>query len=155
MQILKSISGNEIKVFAQTVENEALEQIKNLSNFEAYTDSKIRIMPDCHAGAGCTIGTTMTIKDKVTPNLVGVDIGCGMLTIKLKNTEIDLADLDEVINKYIPNGHKVHSESQAKFDFSDLRCKREVNLIRASKAIGSLGGGNHFIEVGKNSKDEL
>lgn len=155
MRTLKLKSGNEIKIFAQTIEYDALEQIKSLGNFEAYTNSKIRIMPDCHAGAGCTIGTTMTITDKVTPNLVGVDIGCGMLTVKLKNKEINLQQLDEAINKFVPNGFNIHAKSQAKFNFDNLRCKKNVDIVRASKSIGSLGGGNHFIEVGKSSKNEL
>ncbi len=155
MKILRFKSGNIIKVFAETIESEALEQIKSLGEFKAYSDSKIRIMPDCHAGAGCVIGTTMTISDKVTPNLVGVDIGCGMLTVKLRNKEIDLEQLDMVINKYVPSGSNIHSETQAMFDFDRLRCKNEVDIVRASKSVGTLGGGNHFIEAGENSQDEL
>lgn len=155
MKILKTKIGKEIKIFAKTVEYEALDQIRKLGQFEAYEDAKIRIMPDCHAGAGCTIGTTMTIKDKITPNLVGVDIGCGMLTIKLKEKEIDLSNLDHVIGENIPNGFGIHSKPQVEFNFDKLRCKNEVDLVRASKSIGSLGGGNHFIEVGKNNKGEL
>ena len=102
MQKLINKKGVETLVFAETFEYEAYEQIKRLINFEAYENSKVRIMPDAHAGKGCTVGTTMTITDKVTPNLVGVDIGCGMLTIKLKNTEINFAQLDEVIKTKIP-----------------------------------------------------
>ena len=154
MKVIKRSNGNDIKIFATTLENTALEQIKELGEFEPYLDSKIRIMPDCHAGAGCTIGTTIEIKDKITPNLVGVDIGCGMLTIKLKDTEIDLQKLDEVINSFIPNGFNIHTEKQVSFEFDKLLAKN-LNIERAELSIGSLGGGNHFIEVGKNSINEL
>ena len=154
MEIIKR-KTSDIKIFAKTIEHVAYEQIKNLGNFEAYLDSKIRVMSDCHAGAGCTIGTTMEIQDKVTPNLVGVDIGCGMLTIQLKEKEIDLEKLDTVINAKIPSGFNIHSKTQVKFNFDDLLSKDKLDLVRASKSIGSLGGGNHFIEVGKNSKNEL
>lgn len=112
------------------------------------------ITGNCHAGAGCTIGTTMEIKDKITPNLVGTDIGCGMLTVKLKETEIDLKKFDEVINKYIPNGFNVHNKPKVDFDFSNL-IANGVNIDRAKKSIGTLGGGNHFIEIDKNARGEL
>lgn len=149
MKTIKNNNGVETLIFAETFEYEAYEQIKKLVNFEAYKDAKVRIMPDAHAGKGCTVGTTMTITDKITPNLVGVDIGCGMLTIKLKDREIDFSRLDEVIRSKVPCGFSVHSESQKKFDFTNLRCQRHVDLSRAMLSIGSLGGGNHFIEVGK------
>lgn len=149
MKSIKNIKGIETLIFAETFEYEAFEQIKKLCNFEAYQNAKIRIMPDAHAGKGCTVGTTMTITDKITPNLVGVDIGCGMLTIRLKNTDIDFSKLDEIIKTKIPNGFNVHWESKKKFDFSGLKCAKNVDLQRASLSIGSLGGGNHFIEVGK------
>lgn len=108
MKIIERPNGNNIKIYASTLEDVAYQQIKELGEFEPYQDSKIRIMPDCHAGAGCTIGTTMEIKDKITPNLVGIDIGCGMLTVKLKETEIDLQKLDAIINEFIPNGFNIH-----------------------------------------------
>lgn len=154
MKTIKRNNGNDIKIYATTLEDVALEQIKELGEFEPYKNSKIRIMPDCHAGAGCTIGTTMEIEDKITPNLVGVDIGCGMLTVKLKETEIDLQKLDAVINEFIPNGFNTHTEPKAEFDFDKLIAKN-LNIDRAKLSIGSLGGGNHFIEVGKTSKNEL
>lgn len=154
MKTIKRNNGNDIKIYATTLEDVAFEQIKELVDFEPYQDSKIRIMPDCHAGAGCTIGTTMEIKDKITPNLVGVDIGCGMLTVKLKEVEIDLQKLDAVINEFVPNGFNIHSEPKADFDFTQLIVKN-MPIERAKLSIGSLGGGNHFIEVGKNSKGEL
>ena len=104
MQVFKNIKGKEVKVFAITFEGEAFDQVKKMANFEAYQDSKIRIMPDAHAGKGCTVGTTMTITDKVTPNLVGTDVGCGMMTIKLLDEYIDLKKLDQVINTFVSSG---------------------------------------------------
>lgn len=154
MKILKRPNGNDIKIYATTLETVALEQIQELGEFEPYQNSKIRIMPDCHAGAGCTIGTTMEIKDVITPNLVGVDIGCGMLTIKLKETNIDLQKLDEIINTFVPNGFNIHTEAQADFDFNKIIAKN-LNINRAKLSIGTLGGGNHFIEIGKNTKNDL
>jgi len=154
METIKRKNGNNIKIFATTIEEVALNQIKELGEFEPYKNSKIRIMPDCHAGAGCTIGTTMEIKDKITPNLVGVDIGCGMLTIRLKETKIDLQKLDAIINKFIPNGFNTHTEQKAEFDFDKLIAK-DLNINRAKLSLGTLGGGNHFIEVGKSSTGDL
>jgi len=150
MKILNNKNGIETIIYAETIEYEAYEQIKKLIDFEAYQNSKIRIMPDVHAGKGCTVGTTIKITDKVTPNLVGVDIGCGMLTIKLKDKFINFQKVDEIINKYIPSGFNIHEKSKCKFDFSDLRCQKHVDLNRAALSIGSLGGGNHFIEIAKN-----
>jgi RNA-splicing ligase RtcB len=152
MKTIINNKGIETIIFAETFEFEAYDQIKKLVNFEAYENAKVRIMPDAHAGKGCTVGTTMTITDKVTPNLVGVDIGCGMLTVKLKDKEIDFEKLDEIIKSKIPNGFGVHEKAKNKFDFTNLRCQNHVDLSRAMLSIGSLGGGNHFIEVGK---DEL
>lgn len=94
-KIMKNSIGNEVKVFAETFEQEAYEQVKALADFAPYQNSKIRIMPDSHAGKGCTIGTTMTITDRFTPNLVGVDIGCGMLVVELQERDIDFGKLDE------------------------------------------------------------
>ena len=150
MKIIRNNIGNETLVFAETFEFEAYDQIKKLVNFEAYENAKVRIMPDAHAGKGCTVGTTMVITDKVTPNLVGVDIGCGMLTIKLKNKEIDFRVLDEVISRHIPCGFNVHEKSKKNFNFDRLHCHKHVDLGRAMLSIGTLGGGNHFIEVGEN-----
>jgi tRNA-splicing ligase RtcB len=150
MITIKNIKGIETLVYAETFEYEAYEQVKKLANFEAYQNAKIRIMPDAHAGKGCTVGTTMTISDKITPNLVGVDIGCGMLTSELKGDVIDFAILDDVIKNNVPSGFNIHQESKKSFDFSNLRCQKHVDLGRASLSIGSLGGGNHFIEIGKS-----
>lgn len=147
MKVIRTNTGKEVKVFAETFEYEAYEQVKKLANYEAYENSIIRIMPDSHAGKGCTVGTTMTITDKVTPNLVGVDIGCGMLTIELKDKHIDCEKLDRIIRTKVPNGFNVHQQQKATFDFEQLICAKKVDLERALLSIGSLGGGNHFIEV--------
>jgi len=152
MKTIRNINGVETKIYAETFEQEAYNQIEELCNFEPYLNSKIRIMPDAHAGKGCTVGTTMTITDKVTPNLIGVDIGCGMNVLKLHDTEIDLSKLDKVINEHIPSGFNVHSSPLVEYDFDDLICSDSVNLERAALSIGTLGGGNHFIEVNKSDK---
>jgi len=146
--------GNQTKVYAITFEYEAYDQIKKLADFEAYQNSKIRIMPDAHAGKGCTVGTTMTITDKITPSLVGVDVGCGMLTLRLSDSYINFSKLDEIINTYIPSGQNVHIKSMCKFDFSKLRCSKHVDLQRASLSLGSLGGGNHFIELNEGKSGD-
>ena len=152
MKTIRNSKGIETIIFAETFEYEAYEQVKRMCNFEAYENAKIRIMPDAHVGKGCTVGTTMTISNSITPNLVGVDIGCGMLSVKLNNKEIDYKQLDEVIHAKIPSGFNVHDRSVKDFDFSQLRCQKHVDLKRAIFSIGSLGGGNHFIEVGSAEK---
>lgn len=146
------------KVFTDVVDNESISQVINLLNQPYIEGSKVRMMPDIHAGAGCTIGTTMTITDKVCPNLVGVDIGCGMLTTKLEEKEIDLEFLDKTIRKYIPSGFDIHDsirKYEKMIDLSQLKCVSSVNLDRAYKSIGTLGGGNHFIEVDKDNDGNL
>lgn len=149
---------NEAIVFTENIEGEAVNQIIELCNQEFASESKIRMMPDVHAGAGCTIGTTMTIKNKVVPNLVGVDIGCGMLCVKLKEKEIDFQMLDDVIREFVPSGanirETVHKFSD-KVKIENLRCKSFVNLDKAYKSIGTLGGGNHFLEINKDSEGNL
>lgn len=115
-------------------------------------------MPDIHAGAGCTIGTTMTIKDKVVPNLVGVDIGCGMETIRVREHHIELQKLDKLIYERIPAGFSIREKTHRYFnqiDLNELYCSHSVNLMRAEKSIGTLGGGNHFIEVDKDDEGNL
>ncbi|MFY9115580.1 MAG: RtcB family protein [Bacteroidales bacterium] len=143
-----------VKIFAKDVEKEALEQIKDLAECRAYKKEKIRIMPDVHAGKGCVIGTTMTISNKLTPNLVGVDIGCGVAVAKIKSPGLDLHKLDNLIRKHIPSGFSIR-KTPSPFDFSNLRCAPYVDLGRACHSIGTLGGGNHFIEVGKSNDGEL
>ncbi|NLY44012.1 MAG: RtcB family protein [Clostridiaceae bacterium] len=149
---------NTAKVFTDILENEAMAQIIELCNQEFVKDSTIRIMPDAHAGAGCTIGTTMTISDKIVPNLVGVDIGCGMETIKLKQKEIDFEKLDKVIYNHIPSGFDIRKKQHRyadNIDFDSLVCKKHVDLERARLSIGTLGGGNHFIEVNRDNEGTL
>jgi len=155
MKTIKNNIGNETKIYAETFEYEAYEQIKKLVNFKPYLDSKVRIMPDAHAGKGCTVGTTMTISGKITPNLVGTDIGCGINTVKISEKKPDFIKLDKVINEMVPHGFNVHLKSRAKFDFSNLRCAKHVDLERALLSIGSLGGGNHFIELAKSESDDV
>ena len=144
---------NIAKVFTDNIDNTTISQIINLLNQPFVTDSKIRIMPDCHAGAGCVIGTTMTIQDKVVPNLVGVDIGCGMLAVKLEETEIDLRQLDEVINRYVPSGFNVHDCEMFRSDANKIFAP--VNLSLAFRSLGTLGGGNHFIELNRDDTGAL
>lgn len=149
---------NTAKIFTDNVEEAALEQITALCNQEFAQNSVIRIMPDTHAGAGCTIGTTMTISDKIVPNMVGVDIGCGMETIKLKAKNIELTKLDKIIHEYVPAGFDVRDTNHKyanDIDLEQLICKKGVNLSRAKLSIGTLGGGNHFIEVNKDNKGNL
>ena len=137
-----------MKIFGDILEDEALAQIQRLADFKPYQDSHIRIMPDVHAGKGCTIGTTMYITDAVTPNLVGVDIGCGMFVVPLGQVDIDLAKFDEVVHQYIPSGHNIHNTPIQEFvQLSELKCLPAIDVHKANCAIGSLGGGNHFIEV--------
>ena len=149
---------NKANCYAVTVEDAAIEQIKAVCDRPEFADSKLRIMPDAHSGKGCTIGTTMTLTDKVVPGMVGVDIGCGMETVKLKETEIDFEKLDRVIRKHIPFGREVrdtpHRLSE-EIRLEELRCADRVGLPRAYRSIGSLGGGNHFIEIDRNGKGEL
>lgn len=149
---------NFAKVFTDNIEEIAIAQIKDLCD-QAFTQgSRIRIMPDVHAGAGCTIGTTMTISDKVVPNLVGVDIGCGMETIQISNKEIDFEKLDKLIYRNIPSGcniRKTPHNFNEQIDLSLLKCADKVKLDRAIKSIGTLGGGNHFIEVDKDNDGNL
>lgn len=152
MRVIRNRNGIETKIFAKTLEPEALEQIEKFINHDAYVNARFRIMPDAHLGKGCTIGTTMTIEDKITPNMVGVDIGCGMLSIKLAEKDISFEELDRVIRAEIPSGFNIHKRPMGKFDFSALRSKEHVDIDRAKHSIGTLGGGNHFIEVGRGEK---
>ncbi len=143
---------NSAKVFTEVIEQDAVSQIIAFCSQPMSAGSQIRIMPDVHAGAGCTIGTTMTITDKVIPNLVGVDIGCGMETVRLKEKHIELQKLDKLIYEKIPSGfsirEKPHRYSE-KIDLTELYCYKHIDPLRAEKSIGTLGGGNHFIEADK------
>ena len=138
---------NTAKCFATTVDDGAREQIKAVCDTHAFADAKIRIMPDVHAGKGSTIGTTMTVTDKIVPAMVGVDIGCGMYTVYLGNIDIDFEKLDEAAH-YIPSGMKVWEGRQERFDLTQLRCYRSLkDSKRLERSLGTLGGGNHFIEI--------
>ncbi|AHZ09743.1 tRNA splicing ligase [Bacillus phage Evoli] len=144
---------NEAKVFTNNIEETATGQIIELCNQEFVKGNKIRIMPDTHAGAGCTIGTTMTIQDKIVSNLVGVDIGCGMhvAIIDKKKEEIKFDQLDEVIYNHVPNGFSIRGTAHSFANMVDFKSVRApFNLQRAQNSIGTLGGGNHFIEVNED-----
>lgn len=139
---------SDLKVFTENIEPEALNQIHTLIKQPAFSECKVRIMPDVHAGAGCVIGFTADLGDKVIPNIVGVDIGCGMLTVELGAIDIDFERLDTAIRKRVPSGRNVHEGRTVQFDLQTLRCFRELkDTRRLERSIGTLGGGNHFIEV--------
>ena len=144
---------NDCKVFTDNIDNETISQVISLLNQPMSKNEVIRIMPDTHAGAGCVIGTTMTISDKIIPNLVGVDIGCGMLAVKLREKEIDLEKLDRIIREYIPSGFDIN-EKEVPADFLD-EIKAPFNENRALRSIGTLGGGNHCIEVDRDGDGNL
>ncbi len=133
--------------YARVIEDEAIEQIRRMCDQEFTAGSRIRIMPDVHAGKGCTIGTTMTVLDKAVPNIVGVDIGCGMYTVELGKVDIDLAQMDAAAH-FIPSGRAVWEGRMERFDLIGLRCYRELrDGKRLERSLGTLGGGNHFIEL--------
>lgn len=137
--------------YAKTVEQEAIDQIKAMCDQEFTSGSRIRMMPDVHWGKGCTIGTTMTVTDKAVPNVVGVDIGCGMYTAALGKGEIDFQRLDEAAH-FIPSGRDVWEGRQIRFNLQSLRCYRSIRDARKmERSLGTLGGGNHFIEVDRAS----
>lgn len=160
---MQTVTGkfNEAKVFTDVVDETSLEQIRTLCDQEFTSGAKIRLMPDVHAGAGCTIGTTMTIKDKIVPNLVGVDIGCGMETLCIKaDSEVsetfDGAKLDKIIRKNIPSGFKIRKfphEFVSQVEWNSI--KGNFNKSRARLSLGTLGGGNHFIEADRDDEGNL
>ena len=143
----------DLKIFTENIEPEALKQIHTLINQPAFADCKVRIMPDVHAGKGCVIGFTANLGDKVIPNIVGVDIGCGMLTVNLGKVDIDLEKLDNVIHRYIPSGRNVRNDTEYSFDsIRNLYCYDKLkDILRIERSIGTLGGGNHFIELDVDS----
>ena len=148
----------EAKVFTDVVDQASVSQVINLLNQPYAAGSRIRMMPDIHAGAGCTIGTTMTIGDKVCPNLVGVDIGCGMETVLLRERRMELQKLDKLIRQEIPSGFFIRDKAHRyarEVPLEKLYCGKHVDLLRAEKSIGTLGGGNHFIEVDKDEEGNL
>lgn len=144
----------DLKIFTSNIEAEALSQIYNLLDQKPFQNSKVRIMPDVHAGAGCVIGFTGNLGNKVIPNIVGVDIGCGMLTVELGKVDIDLKELDRVIRDSVPSGFYVHNAVVSKFSkIKELKCYNKLdNKERFEKSIGTLGGGNHFIEVDQDEE---
>lgn len=165
---MKTIDGYDVKIFTDNIEDTAIEQIRQLLSIDVFSDCKIRIMPDVHAGAGCVIGFTGNLGDKVIPNIVGVDIGCGMLVQPfICNNPIDFHALNEYILRAIPSGRDFRDENylplsqkysdiyqNAKQLILQLRCYRELKEVRRLyKSIGSLGSGNHFIELDKDESD--
>ena len=135
--------------FAKIIEDGAIDQICRMCDYPFTEGSRIRIMPDVHAGKGCTIGTTMTVTDKAVPNVVGVDIGCGMYTVSLGKTDIDMEQMDAAAH-FIPSGTNVWEGRKERFDLLDLRCYRDLKDVRRlERSLGTLGGGNHFIEIDK------
>ena len=145
------------KVYASLIDDATKDQIEELMNQKFTKNLHISIMADCHAGKGCVIGTTMTIKDRIVPNLVGVDIGCGMLTVKLGKMDIDLIKLDRFIRKKIPSDTDVYKEDQVfDTDITKLRCISFIKkLVHINRSMGTLGGGNHFIEIDKDEEGNL
>ena len=149
---------NEAKIFTDVVDNASVSQVIELCNQEFAAGSRIRLMPDIHAGAGCTVGTTMTVRDKIVPNLVGVDIGCGMEVIRIREEYIEPQKLDKLIYEKIPSGFSVRSKPHRFLDMVDLDalcCIDHINRPRAEKSMGTLGGGNHFIEAEKDDEGHI
>lgn len=144
---------SDLKIFTENIEPEALNQIYTLIKQPAFADCKVRIMPDVHAGKGCVIGFTADLGDKVIPNIVGVDIGCGMLCCEIGKIDIDYARLDSVIREHVPAGRAVRNEEIPFPQIDDLYCKDELkNMEWLRRSLGSLGGGNHFIEVDEDDE---
>lgn len=137
-----------VKIYANVIEQVAIEQIDELSKQKAFENQKIRIMPDVHAGKGCVIGFTSTMGDYIIPNVVGVDIGCGMLTVELGIVIIDFQNLDDVIKKYVPSGRNAHDTIISDYSIDKLICFDKLkNVEHIKRSLGTLGGGNHFIEI--------
>jgi len=149
---------NTAKVFTDLIDENAISQIIELLNQPISEGQRIRIMPDVHAGAGCTIGTTMTITDKAVPNLVGVDIGCGMETVRIKESYLEVQKLDKLIRAQIPSGFNIRKKIHRyldKIELFGLYCFHHINLERAEKSLGTLGGGNHFIEADRGEDGSI
>lgn len=149
---------SEAKIFTNIVDNESISQVIELLNQPYISGSRVRMMPDIHAGAGCTIGTTMTISDKICPNLVGVDIGCGMEAIRVKESHFEPRELDVVIREGIPSGFSIRDKEHRfaeQIELGELCCAKHIDMSRARKSIGTLGGGNHFIEADKDDDGNI
>lgn len=151
---MKTITGqySSAIIYTDIIEDSATEQIKLLCDQPFVKGSRIRIMPDVHAGRGCVIGFTADLGDMVIPNIVGVDIGCGMYTVELGNIDIDFKKLDDAIRQYVPSGKNVHEGRIVRFpELLELKCYRSLkDAKRLERSIGTLGGGNHFIEIDKD-----
>ena len=157
MMEINGVYANAI-IYTDEIEASATGQIQALCDQPFAAGSKIRIMPDVHTGKGCTIGTTMTVGEYVVPNLVGVDIGCGMDVVLLKEKRVNLPALDAFISKNIPHGRDVREKAHrnsGQIDISELECFQYIDTRRAAESIGTLGGGNHFIEVDRDEEDNL
>lgn len=146
---------NTAKIYTDIIEENAVQQIKTLCDQEFVKGCKIRIMPDVHAGAGCVIGFTADLREMIIPDIVGVDIGCGMLTAELGNVELDFDRLDNLIRTLVPSGRNIHEGRFIKYsELQDLQCYRSlVKTRRIERSLGTLGGGNHFIEVDKDDEN--
>ena len=146
MDVIKGKVATAIS-YAKQIDEKAKAQIARMCDYDFTAGSKIRIMPDVHAGKGCTIGTTMTVTDKVVPNIVGVDIGCGMYTVRLETDNIDFERWDEAAH-FVPSGRNVWEKAQLAFDLQQIHCYSDLkNKKWIENSVGTLGGGNHFIEI--------
>ncbi len=146
---------NSALIFADKIDKQTKTQIAEILRQDAYSDSKIRIMPDTHSGKNVPVGTTMTVSGRISPSLVGVDIGCGMETVFIKESSVDLEMLDSVIHSSVPAGNSIHQSPVAQFDLKSLCCYSCIDNERAQRSLGTLGGGNHFIELDRSEKGEL
>ena len=153
--------NNNVKIFTDMIEEAATAQINKIASLPAFKDAKIRIMPDVHAGKGCVCGFTADLGDKVVPNLIGVDIGCGMLTFKLAVKDIDFAKLDKVIREFVPSGQTVNASAETPEelyktvwkDANPRGCLAKIkDFTYVDRSVGSLGGGNHFLEIDKDKE---
>lgn len=157
---MKVVNGvyTSAKIFTDTIEDYALAQIQMLCDQEAFSGCRVRVMPDVHPGKVGTIGFTSTVGDRILPNVVGIDIGCGMLAAKLKQKKIDGRKMDTVIRNHIPSGFQIRKKVHRFIEeicFSDLRCCKHINPEKAGLSLGTLGGGNHFIEADRDEEGFL
>ena len=157
LYIMKTVNGicTSAKIFTDSIENYALAQIRMLCDDEAFRGSKIRIMPDVHPGKVGTIGFTATVGKRILPNVVGIDIGCGVTIAKLKQKKIEYQKLDTVIRENIPSGYAARKKAhhfKDQIELEELNCYRQINRIKAETSLGTLGGGNHFIEVDQDDQ---
>ena len=147
---------NTVKVFTDDLDKATKQQIAATARDPAYADAKIRVMPDTHAGRGCVIGMTMTLEGRVSPSLVGVDIGCGMEVVRLEESHLDLPTLDAFVHEHVPAGKHIHEiQQETEIPLRDLLCAPSIDFDRTLKSLGTLGGGNHFIEVDRDEEGRL